>query len=159
MQFLKLAFAAVALMGSAPLVQAADAPKADPQAVEDAGTSKAQGKAAEAKKLDEKPLQVVKAAFGTAIQDRQLVGESNDFDASAGRVYCWTEIQAKDAPAAIRHIWYMDGQKVAEVPLKVAASHFRTWSSKAVGPGKWKVEVVDDNGGEILATAEFSVKG
>jgi hypothetical protein len=105
-----------------------------------------------------KPYQVEKIAVGTGVESRELVGEAAEFDVSAGRIFCWMRISAQDVPTTIKHVWYADGQQAAEVPLNISYPSMRTWSSKAIWAGKWKVEVVSEKG-DVLASTDFTVKG
>jgi len=91
------------------------------------------------------------------VESRELVGEATEFDVSVGRIYCWTKIISQNVPAAIKHVWYADEQQVAEVPLNINYPSTRTWSSKAISAGKWRVEVVGETG-EVLASTDFTVK-
>lgn len=104
-----------------------------------------------------KLVQVEKIALGTGLESKELVGESTDFDVSAGRVYCWTRVVSDNVPTTIKHVWYADAEKAAEVPLNIKYPTTRTWSSKAIWAGKWKVEVVGE-AGDVLASADFTVK-
>ena len=104
-----------------------------------------------------KPYQVEKIALGTGVEARELVGEATEFDASVGRIYCWTRITSQNVPTTIKHVWYADGEKAAEVPLNINYPSVRTWSSKAVSAGKWRVEVVSETG-DVLASTDFTVK-
>src|SRR2546422_11354009 len=101
--------------------------------------------------------QVEKIALGTGVEARELVGEATEFDASVGRIYCWTKINSQNVPATITHVWYADEEQVAEVPLNINYPSMRTWSSKAISAGKWRVEVVSETG-EVLASTDFTVK-
>ena len=65
----------------------------------------------------------------------------------------------------LRHTWYKDDAKVAEVDLTIGVStRWRTWSSKKIVPkahaGKWKVVVVSTVGeaSEVICVAHFIVK-
>ena len=104
-----------------------------------------------------KPYQVEKIALGTGVEARELVGEATEFDASVGRIYCWTRITSQNVPTTIKHVWYADGEQVAEVPLTINYPSVRTWSSKAISAGKWRVEVVSETG-DVLASTDFTVK-
>jgi hypothetical protein len=104
-----------------------------------------------------KPYQVEKIALGTGVESRELVGEATEFDVSVGRIYCWTKIISQNVPATIKHVWYAGEQQVAEVPLNINYPSTRTWSSKAISTGKWRVEVVGETG-EVLASTDFTVK-
>jgi hypothetical protein len=104
-----------------------------------------------------KPTQVERIALGTGVESRELVGEATEFDVSVGRIYCWTKIIAQNVPTTIKHVWYADGEKAAEVPLTINFPSTRTWSSKGIGAGKWRVEVVNETE-EVLASTDFAVK-
>ncbi len=104
-----------------------------------------------------KPYQVEKIALGTGVESRELVGEATEFDVSVGRIYCWTKINSQNVPTTINHVWYAGEEQVAEVPLNINYPSTRTWSSKAISAGKWRVEVVSETG-EILASTDFTVK-
>jgi len=104
-----------------------------------------------------KTIQVEKIALGTGVESRELVGEATEFDVSVGRVYCWTKIISQNVPTTIKHVWYPDEEQAAEVTLNVQYPSTRTWSSKAIRDGKWRVEVVSETG-EVLASTDFTVK-
>jgi hypothetical protein len=104
-----------------------------------------------------KPYQVEKIALGTGVESRELVGEATEFDPAVGRIYCWTKINSQNVPTTIKHVWYADGEQAAEVPLNLNYPSTRTWSSKAIWAGKWRVEVVSETG-EVLASTDFTVK-
>jgi len=120
-----------------------------------AGTAVAQApeQQAEAPKL----VQVEKIALGTGLESRELVGEATEFDVSAGRIYCWTKITSENVPTTIKHVWYADAETAAEVPLNIKYPTTRTWSSKAIWAGKWRVDVVNETG-DVLASTDFTVK-
>lgn len=100
---------------------------------------------------------VEKIVFCTGVESRDPIGEGDTFNASADRIYCWIKIVADNVPIEVKHIWYADNKKVAEIPLSVKYSSTRTWSNKSIWVAQWKVEVIDDTG-EILATKTFTVK-
>ena len=104
-----------------------------------------------------KTIQVEKIALGTSLESRELVGEATEFDVSAGRIYCWTKITSENVPTTIKHVWYADAEKAAEVPLNIKYPTTRTWSSKAIWAGKWRVDVVSETG-DVLASTDFTVK-
>jgi hypothetical protein len=105
----------------------------------------------------ESDLTVEKIVVATGVEDREPVGEATEFDASVGRVYCWTKVLAHEVPDEIRHVWFLDGEQVAEVSLQIRFPSTRTWSYKTITAGKWKVEVVD-SGGTVISSTEFTVK-
>lgn len=100
---------------------------------------------------------VEKIAVGTAIENRELIGEAGEFPAGTAKVYCWTKITAGTVPAQVKHVWSVDGKTEAEVALAVNYPAARTWSSKNVWPGAWTVEVKDD-AGQVVQSVAFTVK-
>lgn len=103
------------------------------------------------------PLRLLDIRFGTMVENRELREEGTVFPYGVGRVYAWTEIAGAGEPTTITHVWYVDGQKVAEIPLKVRGQRFRTWSAKRIWPGEWKVEVLGADG-NFLGEESFTVE-
>lgn len=101
-------------------------------------------------------VQVERIALGTGVESRELMGEATEFDMSAGRIYCWTKVNAQTVPTTIRHVWYAGEEKAADVPLDIKYATTRTWSSKAVWPGRWRVDVVSETGA-VLASLDVTV--
>lgn len=99
-------------------------------------------------------VKVEKIVNAAAVEKREPVGEAVSF--AAGKVYTWTRVTAENVPARIKHVYYKDGKKAAEIELSVNTSPCRTWSAKTVTPGSWKVEVTDE-AGNVLTSAEFTV--
>lgn len=110
-----------------------------------------------AQAAEESGMSVNSILICTSVESRKPIGEGTEFEASTGRLYCWTKITAKNAPTTLKHIWFVDGKIVAEVPLSIKFPSFRTWSNKAVWPGSWRVEVVSESG-ETLTSMDFTVK-
>jgi hypothetical protein len=102
-------------------------------------------------------LKVEKAVAATSVESREPVGESQEFEATVGTVYCWTKIAATTVPATIKHVWYAGDQKVFEKALDIKFPSTRTWSSKSVKAGNWRVDVTDD-AGTVLGSVSFTVK-
>jgi|GEM_PF-2077748 len=118
-------------------------------------TPAAKTEAAAAVKASETTIE--KFVCGTGVEKRELTGESETFDASAARVFCWSKLGKAAEGSVIKHVWYKDGTKTAEVELK-AGEGWRVWSSAGVSKGSWKVEAVDAEGSVISSTA-FAVTG
>ncbi len=102
-------------------------------------------------------LKVEKIVMATSVENREPVGENSEFPASAGTVSCWTKVTAATPPVTIKHVWYFGDKKVFEQSLELKLASTRTWSSKAVKPGSWKVDVTDD-AGAVLSSVSFTVK-
>lgn len=102
-------------------------------------------------------LKVEKAVTATSVEDHEPVGEATEFDASVGKVYCWSKVLAETVPTTIKHVWYADDQKVFELPLDIKYPSTRTWSNKTIRPGNWRVDVTDE-AGTVLTSVSFTVK-
>jgi hypothetical protein len=108
-------------------------------------------------------LIVHRAVAATGVSNRAPVGEATTFSPSVGKVYCYTEVSPADAAAAttsLVHRWYRGDRPEGETRLKVAGSHWRTYSNRTVSESKmggWRVELVD-SAGNILQTVRFTVE-
>lgn len=110
-----------------------------------------------ANKASDQGLKVEKAVAATSVEQREPAGENKEFEASVGTVYCWTKITAQTTPATIKHAWYIGDQKVFEKALDIKYPSTRTWSSKSVKAGNWRVDVTDE-AGTVLSSVSFTVK-
>jgi hypothetical protein len=70
------------------------------------------------------------------------------------------DVRSKKQPFTLSHVYYANGQRYCEVPLKVNYPRTRTWSNVVLNKpehvGQWRVDVVTENG-EILDQIDFSV--
>ncbi len=108
-------------------------------------------------KAADQPIEVTKIVAATSVNNLEPVGENTEFPASTGTVSVWTKISAKTVPTTIKHVWYFGDVKVFEQPLDIKFTSTRTWSTKSVKPGSWKVDVTDE-GGTVLSSVSFTVK-
>jgi hypothetical protein len=108
-------------------------------------------------KAPDQGLKVEKAVAATGVENREPVGENREFEASVGRVYCWTKIAAQTTPTTIKHVWYVGDHKVFEKALEIKYPSTRTWTSKSLTAGNWRVDVTDD-AGAVLSSVSFTVK-
>lgn len=89
-----------------------------------------------------------------------LIGEGNTFSSDVGKVTCFTRIQGVQGQITILHRWFWGDHFQGEVPLKVNAVDWRTYSEKTLLPDKtgiWRVDVVRKDDNTVLATASFTV--
>jgi hypothetical protein len=79
---------------------------------------------------------------------------------SVKALYCFTRIvNPSGEDGTIRHVWYKDGQSVAEQDLPVKGEKWRTWSQRLIdreSVGEWRVEVLD-SAGAVLKTVKFRI--
>jgi Protein of unknown function (DUF2914) len=104
---------------------------------------------------------VLKSAVCAAIEDRLPAGVNTAFPASVQRVYVWSQIEARQIPTKIRHIYYFNGRKNSDVTLNVRSSFWRTWSFKSIGDdryrGQWRVDIASADG-KVLRRLYFEIK-
>ena len=107
------------------------------------------------------PLKVLKATTCRGVENRMPIGVDRSFPISAGKIYVWTEIEAKQVPLKIHHIYHFKGKKVSDVALDVRSTRWRTWSFKTIANhryrGEWRVDIVTSEG-SILRQLYFEVK-
>lgn len=105
-------------------------------------------------------ITVNRIQISTDIVDREPVGVSQNFSGSKiDKLYCFTEILTDNFPTKIVHIWLYNDNIIAEVPLNVNSSKWRTYSSKRILPswsGRWKVEVYSEDGA-LIGSKSFNV--
>jgi hypothetical protein len=102
---------------------------------------------------------VVEAVACTSVMDREPAGAVSEFPPDVGKIYVFTRVVGMSGGGAVTHRWIFGGETVAEVPLEVKGSPWRTWSSKNILPhqtGTWKVDVAGEDG-TLLKTVEFTV--
>ena len=106
-------------------------------------------------------LRVLKAIICSDVQNRMPVGVDTAFSSSVQRIYVWSQIEAKQIPSKIRHIYYLKGRKMSDVILNVGSSNWRTWSYKNIADidyrGEWRVDIALANG-EVLRSLNFQVQ-
>lgn len=114
----------------------------------------------EAAKTEPPEVAVSKGVLCTAVADREAADPKEsgaEFEAGVQRVYFWNAATVAHPPQTVKHVWTKDGKAVAEVSLELKHTRTRTWSSKKIAPGSWKVETVTPDG-TVLAVVEFTVK-
>jgi len=106
------------------------------------------------------PVEITETVICTGIQDREPVEPGETFSNDIGKLFCFTRTSAV-AKTTIQHVWYLEGEKRAEVTLNIGASpSWRTSSSKIIRPidtGIWRVNVLGPDG-ELLDTATFEIQ-
>lgn len=104
-------------------------------------------------------LEVPDLVIARAVVDREPQDGGTSFSADVGTLYCWTRIAGAEGETQVEHVWYYNDQEVARVPLRIAGSSWRTWSSKTIpaeATGSWRVDVVGPNG-SVLKSESFTV--
>lgn len=99
---------------------------------------------------------VARAAFTTAIDDREPIDEVSTLDTDASKVYYFTEIKGLKGQT-ITHRWEQNGEVQATVSFDIGGDRWRIWSSKNLDPeftGQWQVMVLDE-AGNVLSQNSF----
>jgi len=105
-------------------------------------------------------VSVEEAVICIDVVDRTPVEPGYVFDASVGRLYCFTKITGAKEEATIKHIWYRGEKMLHEQVLPVKSASWRTWSSKTIMPewkGNWMVDVAAHDGA-VLKTLLFELQ-
>ncbi len=94
------------------------------------------------------------------VKDHLPLGKGDTFQlAQASRVYIWMRVRSKRQPFVIRHVYYLNGHRYCEVPLRILYPRMRTWSyvslQKAKLAGQWTVKITCK--GKLLKTVSFEV--
>ncbi len=107
---------------------------------------------AEVVKPAEMPVIMVEAQVCSAIEERMPSGMADSFMPDVGEVYLWCKVTGCMDTTVIHHVWYRNGEQMADVELPVRSSSWRTWSSKQILPswtGNWEVKITDAGGKEM----------
>jgi len=109
----------------------------------------------------EELLTIPEMAVTTRIVKRNPIDSVRRISASSEKtLYCFTRVNAPDdEERRISHIWYRNGETVAEYELPVRGSRWRTFSKKVIEKGMrgaWRVEAVDEEG-NLLKAVEFTM--
>ncbi len=101
--------------------------------------------------------EVVRAAFTSAVVDREPVDSILSLGNGESHVYCFTELRGL-AGQHVTHRWEYEGKVMAEVSFDVGGWRWRVWSRKNLRPewhGHWRVSVVDESG-RVLAQRDLA---
>jgi len=101
-------------------------------------------------------LSVTEYGVGTAVENRQLVGQSDRFTEGT-QVWFLTRARGGSRGDRIEHVWLREGAEVSRVSLPIGGPSWRTFSKltlQAGVAGDWAVEA-RDGAGLVLARREF----
>ena len=99
--------------------------------------------------------EIVRGLFCSAVTDREPVDQLLSATPDQGNLYFFTEVSGATGNTLL-HRWLHDGWTIAEVPLTIGASRWRTWSSKQIwhlGKGQLTVQVLNGDGEVLLERA------
>ncbi|HTN44044.1 MAG TPA: DUF2914 domain-containing protein [Nitrospiria bacterium] len=106
------------------------------------------------------PITVEEAMIASRVENLTPVSPDVAFDASVGKLYCFTRIKSDRPPTLIKHLWFQGDRMVMEVTLPIKSASWRTYSTKTILPsatGPWKVDVTSEDG-TVLKTLTFTIR-
>ncbi len=101
---------------------------------------------------------IKRIAIAKDIVNKEPVGVATSFY-NPDKLYCFTEVKTDKYPTKIVHIWLYNDNIIAEVPLDVKSSSWRTFSSKTIyrnWKGNWKVEIYSEEG-KLIDSISFKI--
>jgi hypothetical protein len=100
-------------------------------------------------------LQIVDVKLGTAVQDKNIVGETTDFSLNE-KVYLW--IKTSGGINDSLNVTWKQGAYSYLAKLSIAGSPWRTWTYKTASKtGDWTVTLTDTKG-TVMKVLDFKVK-
>jgi hypothetical protein len=106
-------------------------------------------------------LRITQLLVCSGVKDRNCIVRQSDFVLRKGqKPHVWMEVFSNSVPYVLKHVYYREGRKYVEVPLKIKYPRMRTWSFITLKDldqlGSWHVEIVAEDG-TLLGRAEFKV--
>lgn len=144
-----------------PDIAKKDAEKASEQkdALKGSQKDKQSQEKAEGKKPSE--ITVVNSAICRSVKNHEPKRAGKSFRKNVEELNCFSHIKGAEKPMEIVHKWYFGKKLVFSIPLKIKTKNWRTRSCKKIHPsqtGKWKVEIVNKETGDILKTENFEIR-
>lgn len=104
---------------------------------------------------------VILSIISVNVKDKIPLTYRLDMKKGIQKLYCWSIITGYKKASKIKHVWYFNYKKTAEVELLVKPGYYRTWSSKNIQndkKGLWEVVVFDEAGNEVgIGNTSFRV--
>jgi hypothetical protein len=100
----------------------------------------------------------VEAVLARSVVDRAPQDTGVAFPTEVGELVLWTRVTG-GAGQTLNHVWFYSDTEVANVPLTIGGSPWRTWSRKTIpveATGAWRVEI-RDAAGTVLKQLDFTV--
>jgi hypothetical protein len=113
--------------------------------------------------LKQRKMRIIEIVACERVENRRYVSPRTQFTLdreSREDVWIWMDVQSSDTPFIINHVYYLNDEKYASVPLTIKYPRMRTWSNITLSHlgqvGDWQVEVVS-NAGEVIGQVAFKV--
>ncbi len=97
----------------------------------------------------------------SGVKDRNCLAPQTVFALKKNQnPHVWMEVYSDSVPYTLKHVYYHEGRKYVEVPLRIEYRRMRTWSyitlTGSTLVGSWHVETVAEDG-TVLGRADFQV--
>ncbi len=103
-------------------------------------------------------LTVLDFVVSRDVENREPVGKTSVFSADERLGYAYARVRNLGAPAKVEFLWRRDDRLISRYRTTIGNSvRWRTWSRAELGPGAWRVSLVEEDG-NVLAQAEFLVE-
>ena len=105
-------------------------------------------------------MAVSEIVLTTGVVAREPTDAKDTIDAmnGEGKAYIFARVKNTGDTANLSFVWHYGGDERARKTVNIGtSSSWRTWSRSAVGPGSWRVDLVDD-AGTVLAQKTFNVE-
>ena len=115
-----------------------------------------------AEKYDPSPgIQISHLVTCSGVREKQFVSPKSSFSlATDSFAMVWMRVLADAPPLTLTHVYSVNGAHYCDVPLKIPYRHMRTWSKVTINQkvhiGKWRVDVVAENG-KVIERVDFTV--
>lgn len=100
----------------------------------------------------------VEAVLARSVMDRMPQDTGSAFPPAVGELILWTRVTGADGQT-VNHVWFHGDTEVANIPLTIGGSPWRTWSRKTIPAemtGPWHVEI-RDAAGNVIKRIDFTV--
>lgn len=105
-------------------------------------------------------VQIIQRMVCRSISRRACIGAQDTFGLSERGPNVWMEVRSASLPRVLKHVYYLDGEKQAEIALKVRHERTRTWSRLSMRDrsrvGSWRVQIETEDGA-VLDQVSFKV--
>ena len=106
-------------------------------------------------------LTAPEAVMATGVENLLPQGVAKAFKADVNKLFCFTKIEGASEDTTITHVWFHDGEEMANVTLNIKGSPYRTYSTKIIEShktGDWSVKIMDAQG-KLITEVPFEVSG
>ncbi len=105
--------------------------------------------------------QITQSLACRVVEARQCIGDQSVFALNEhNNPHIWMDVHSQSLPYVLKHIYYHEGRKYAEIPLVIKYPRMRTWSNVTLQSptrvGSWRVEIVTEDG-KLLDQVAFRV--